>query len=237
AVRLNEIPTVSYADFYADVAEKLRLERYHVAHYFALMEQQSRLRFYCLLLDDQTAEVLITSFTMDYYAENALPSLTALHPQMHPFEREISERYGVCFGKMPWTKPLRYPFDRVDRTQTIDNYPFYAMAGGSLHEVNVGPIHAGIIEPGAFRFICNGENVLHLEIALGYQHRGVEALIAATDNRLRQMLLAESVAGDSSVTHATAFAEAIEKLTHRVEQLDTERSVALELERIAMGIA
>ena len=95
---------------------------------------------------------------------------------------------------------------RYDRRSSIENYPFYTMEGRSLHEVNVGPIHAGIIEPGAFRFICNGEQVLHLEIALGYQHRGVEAAFETTANRLRQMCLAESVAGDSAVAHATAFA-------------------------------
>ena len=78
--------------------------------------------------------------------------------------------------------------------------------------MNVGPIHAGIIEPGAFRFICNGEQVLHLEIALGYQHRGAEAEFAATENRLRQACLAETVAGDSAVAHASAFAAAVERL-------------------------
>ena len=92
----------------------------------------------------------------------------------------------------------------------MDNYPFYTMEGRSLHEVNVGPIHAGIIEPGAFRFICNGEQVLHLEIALGYQHRGVEHEFETTANRLRQMCLAEAVAGDSAVTHAATFASAVE---------------------------
>ncbi len=121
----------------------------------------------------------------------------------------------------------------------MDNYPFYTMEGRSLHEVNVGPIHAGIIEPGAFRFICNGEQVLHLEIALGYQHRGVEAAFETTANRLRQMCLAESVAGDSAVAHATAFARAVEKLTGREvpAALECERAVALELERMAMQIA
>ena len=107
--------------------------------------------------------------------------------------------------------------------------------------MNVGPIHAGIIEPGAFRFICNGERVLHLEIALGYQHRGVEHAFAATDNRLRQVLLAESIAGDSAVAHSTAFVETLEKLAvqprSRSYALECERAVALELERMAVQIA
>jgi len=238
SVLLEEIPEVSYADFYADLSEKLADPRYHLAHYFAL-PQGDRMVFYCLLLDDNSSQVMITSYALNYYDDTELPSLTALHPQVHPFGRDITERYGVRFGNMPWPKPLRFPFDRYDRNSSMDNFPFYKMEGKSLHEVNVGPIHAGIIEPGAFRFICSGEQVLHLEIALGYQHRGVEQAFVSTNNRLRQICLAEAIAGDSAIAHATAFAEAIEKLSgqDRPVQLDCERGVALELERMAMQIA
>ena len=59
---------------------------------------------------------------------------------------------------------------------TVADYPFFKIDSEELHEVGVGPIHAGIIEPGHFRFICNGEQILHLEIQLGYQHRGIEHL-------------------------------------------------------------
>ena len=203
-VPLNEIPTAGYAEFYEDLAERLADERYHIGHYFALPDGDV-LRAYCLLLDDTEHRVLVASYAIGYYDTPLLPSLTARHPQVHPFEREITERYGVRFADMPWNKPLRFPFDRYDRSSSIDNYPFYTIEGASLHEVNVGPIHAGIIEPGAFRFICNGEQVLHLEIALGYQHRGVERSMTADDNVLRQTLVAESVAGDSAVAHATAL--------------------------------
>ena len=121
----------------------------------------------------------------------------------------------------------------------MESYPFYTIEGEELHEVNVGPIHAGIIEPGAFRFICDGEQVLHLEIALGYQHRGVESEMVRNDNRLRQTLIAESIAGDTAVGHATAYAEIIEKLvgTNIGDDLKRERLVAIELERIAMHLA
>lgn len=238
SVRIADIPLLSYADFFAEVDTLLSDPARHVGHYFARPEGD-RMRFYCLLLDDGTGQVLIGSHAMEYYDEGTLPSLTARHAQMHPFEREIAERYGIRFDGQPWPKPLRFPFDRYDRRSTMDNYPFYAMTGGSLHEVNVGPIHAGIIEPGAFRFICNGEQVLHLEIALGYQHRGVEQAFTATGNRLRQACLAETVAGDSSVAHATAFAEAIGKLASAEcpAALACDRIVALELERMAMQIA
>ena len=238
AVALRDIPEVPYAEFYAELDTRLADPRYHVAHYFALPDGD-RMRFICLLLDDAEHRVLIASHTMDYYDEGVLPSLTARHPALHPFERDITERYGIRFDGMPWDKPLRFPADGYDRRSSIDNYPFYTMEGHSLHEVNVGPIHAGIIEPGAFRFICNGEQVLHLEIALGYQHRGVEAEFVRTENRLRQACLAESIAGDSAVAHATAFAAAVEKLTaaRLPEALEIERALALELERMASQTA
>lgn len=147
SVALNDIPEVSYAAFYEDLRVKLFDARYHAAHYFAL-PSGDRMRFFLLLLDDAERRVLITSHATDYYDETALPSLTALHPQMHPFERDISERYGIRFDGMPWPKPLRFPAGRYDRRCSIENYPFYTMEGRSLHEVNVGPIHAGVIEPG-----------------------------------------------------------------------------------------
>ena len=238
AITLTDIPEVEYAALYNDLKERLQEEKYHVAHYFATPEG-NRLKFYILLLDDEQHKVMISSFSMDYYEDVALPSLTALHPALHPFEREISELYNVEFDSIPWNKPLRFSFDRRNRNSTIDTYPFYTIEGDSLHEVNVGPIHAGIIEPGAFRFICNGENVLHLEIALGYQHRGVEKEFSSTNNRLRQTLLAESIAGDSAIAHTTTYANVVEKLLHLSpsENLIKERAVALELERMAMHIA
>ena len=238
AIPLKDIPEVEYAALYNDLAERLNQESVHVAHYFATPDGK-QLRFYIILLDDSNHSVMVASFVMGYYDDIALPSLTALHPALHPFEREIAELYNVEFDSMPWNKPLRFAFNRRNRNSTIDNYPFYTIEGESLHEVNVGPIHAGIIEPGAFRFICNGENVLHLEIALGYQHRGVEHEFSATDNRLRQTLLAESIAGDSAVSHATAYVTAVEKLCkfNTPENLNIERAVGLELERMAMHIA
>ena len=237
AIAISDIPVVEYVDLYNDLKERMKDVRYHIGHYFAT-EIESGLKFYLILLDDMSGEVYLTSFIPDYYAEG-LASLTAVHHQFHPFEREIHELYGVPFDNHPWLKPLRFPFDRRNRESTMDSYPFYTIEGEELHEVNVGPIHAGIIEPGAFRFICDGEQVLHLEIALGYQHRGVESEMVRNQNRLRQTLIAESVAGDTAVGHATAYAELLEKLTSVDigDDLRLERMVAIELERIAMHLA
>ena len=237
AVAISDIPVVEYVDLYNDLKERMKDARYHIGHYFAT-EIENGLKFYLILLDDMSGEVYLTSFIPDYYAEG-LASLTAVHQQFHPFEREIHELYGVPFDNHPWLKPLRFSFDRRDKESTMDSYPFYTIEGEELHEVNVGPIHAGIIEPGAFRFICDGEQVLHLEIALGYQHRGVESEMVRNQNRLRQTLIAESTAGDTAVGHATAYAELVEKLTNKNigDDLRLERLVAIELERIAMHLA
>lgn len=113
------------------------------------------------------------------------------------------------------------------------------LKGASAHEVAVGPVHAGVIEPGHFRFQCMGEDVYNLQIFLGYQHRGVEEAIVAADGFLaRQIALAETCAGDTSAAAATAFAELMERaFPARYRQPDKEaarlRNILLELERIA----
>ena len=113
------------------------------------------------------------------------------------------------------------------------------LKGAAAHEVAVGPVHAGVIEPGHFRFQCMGEDVYNLQIFLGYQHRGVEdAIVAADGNLPRQIALAETCAGDTSAAAATAFAELMElAFPDRFPAPDREalrlRAVMLELERIA----
>jgi Ni,Fe-hydrogenase III small subunit len=138
-------------------------------------------------------------------------------------------------------KPLRFESHRprADHiTATTAEFPgvtdFFAVRGNEVHEIGVGPVHAGIIEPGHFRFQCHGERVLHLEIALGYQHRGVERALVGGPNK-RTIHYMETLAGDTSVGHATAYCVAVEALagksiSSRAQQL---RGIALELERLA----
>ncbi len=111
---------------------------------------------------------------------------------------------------------------------------YYRVEGEEIHEVAVGPVHAGIIEPGHFRFQCHGEVVFHLEISLGYQHRGVErALIGGPDKRTIHYM--ETSAGDTSVGHATAYCQAVEALsnTKKTARAQSVRGITLELERLA----
>jgi len=159
-------------------------------------------------------------------ARGSLPSLAAECPALERFERALLERHGLLPAGHPWPRPVR----RVDEAGAT----FFAMSGDEVHEVAVGPVHAGIIEPGHFRFQCHGEHVFHLEIALGYQHRGVERLLAAGPDR-RTMALAESIAGDTAVGHALAAARAQEGLAgvEAPPRAAALRGVALELERLA----
>ena len=114
---------------------------------------------------------------------------------------------------------------------------FFQMAGDEVHEVAVGPVHAGIIEPGHFRFQCHGETVYHLEISLGYQHRGVERAVLAGPAK-RVIPYMETLAGDTTVGHAMAYCRAIEGLskTRVPARAQLIRGVAMELERVANHI-
>ena len=174
---------------------------------------------------------------------DAFPSMTPDCSQVHLFEREIAEQWGVKPEGHPWFKPVR--FHAPLRGRDAWNRPpgehpqcgvtdFYRVEGEEVHEVAVGPVHAGVIEPGHFRFQCHGEQVFHLEISLGYQHRGVEkALVGGPDKR--SIHYAETLAGDTTIGHATAYCQSLEALagaraTARGQAL---RAVALELERLA----
>ncbi|NOT02842.1 MAG: hydrogenase [Phycisphaerales bacterium] len=172
------------------------------------------------------------------------PSVTGRWPAAQAFEREIAEQYGVHPIGHPWLKPLRYhatddgspaPWGAFDPNKPIPgDYPFYRVDGDEVHEVAVGPVHAGIIEPGHFRFQCHGEEVLHLEIALGYQHRGAEPLLLHR-NATRSAIVAETLAGDASVGHALAYCTALESLAGAAVGVRAHaiRGIALELERLA----
>lgn len=162
-------------------------------------------------------------------------SLSVQYPQMHCFEREIHEQYGLALVNHPWLKPIRFEGRNLGR---MNDFPFYQLAGKEVHEVGVGPIHAGVIEPGHFRFMCYGETVHHLEIHLGYQHRGVESLLTKTSPRKLPPLI-ESIAGDTAVAYAVAYCRAWEALCDLPARPEVEvvRSIAVELERIAMHLA
>lgn len=172
------------------------------------------------------------------------PALTSECVQANWFEREIAEQWGVRPEGHPWLKPVRFHRsyragrDAWSRGADAAILPcvtdFYRVEGEEVHEVAVGPVHAGIIEPGHFRFQCHGENVMHLEISLGYQHRGIERALMGGPGK-RTMHFMETLAGDTSAGHALAYCQIVEALTgtkapYHAQEL---RGIALELERLA----
>lgn len=234
SVAIDAIPVLSYEEFYSEVLQEASSVNVHCVSYFGY-PAGSGIHLICCLADDADATIKLLSWKCPK-AGASVDSLTEKIHSFHIFEREIHENFGIEFKKHPWMKPLRYAWNRHSQSKIIADYPFFEIDSEELHEVGVGPIHAGIIEPGHFRFLCNGERILHLEIQLGFQHRGVEHLFL-TKNKLNQRIaLSESIAGDTSIGHASAFSWLWETLCNSEtnEILSWQRSVSMEIERIAI---
>lgn len=235
AVGLEKIPVLDYDRFSKLILSWIKSsDSFHCVNYFGVPREQG-IELFCLVANDQNSTIRIVSCRV-YKPFLPVASMSNEYPGFTVFERELHENYGIPFAGHPWLKPLRYAFDRDNHDQNPGNYPFFHIESEELHEVAVGPIHAGIIEPGHFRFICNGEQIIHLEIQLGYQHRGVEQLFLTKNKLNERITLSESIAGDTATGHASAFACLWEAL-HDIETPESfrfERSLALELERIAM---
>jgi Ni,Fe-hydrogenase III large subunit len=197
-------------------------------------------RVFLVTADDAAGALRVVAFDVQR-AAGAYASLTRDWTEAHMFEREIAEQFGVVADGHPWLKPVRgepplagpdlFAPDPGAKTR-LDAYPFLRAESEEMHEVGVGPVHAGIIEPGHFRFLCHGETVFHLEISLGYQHRGVERRLLAGPDR-RSLVTMESIAGDTVIGHGYAYCRAVEGLsaTTTTARAAAIRCVALELER------
>lgn len=219
-VNLNEIPEFKIGQ----LRENIIQEKKRPVAFFNKDWGNGKTKLFVVLADDEAGELLVSSalFEAD---EKSYESITKDVPSFHIFEREFYEQTGIEPLCHPWLKPVR------DHKK---EYKFFEMEGEEVHQVAVGPIHAGVIEPGHFRFMCNGEMVYHLEIMLGYQNRGVEDLMLK--NPTNQ--LAESITGDSVVAHNLAYTKVMEtlkdvKVTTRASLI---RTLALEMERAAIHI-
>ncbi|HNX38592.1 MAG TPA: NADH-quinone oxidoreductase subunit C [Candidatus Cloacimonadota bacterium] len=230
---LSDIPRLTMADFRHELIS-LIAGGSRVASFFGVPVSDD-LVIYTVLAHDSLGSLEILSTT----ARGEYPALTPDIPQLHWFERELHEEWGVTPQGHPWLKPIRFhsPYngsvysDAVIRPGVTD---YFQVEGDEVHEVAVGPVHAGIIEPGHFRFQCVGETVLHLEIELGYQHRGIERALCRGASK-RNVHYAETMAGDTSIGHASAYAMNLEALSGSVAGTRSQliRAIALELERIA----
>src|SRR5260221_365545 len=171
---------------------------------------------------DSSHELRVLSFACE---ANRFPSIGRLHPPAIRLERAMRDLAGLEAEGLPDTRPwLRHG----------GPYPFLPAEGESLHQIPVGPVHAGIIEPGHFRFTANGETVVRPEERLGHVHKGIDALMAGASLE-RAASLAGRVSGDSTVAYALAFAQAVEvalgaQIPPRAAWL---RALAAELERLA----
>jgi Ni,Fe-hydrogenase III large subunit len=234
----GDVPILPVDEFQQIVADTIAAGA-RVSSYSGRTDGQ-RTRVTAVLADDAQGRLGVLSCRVGA----SWPSLAAECPSIQAFEREIFEQFGVRPEGHPWLKPLRFeppiapgvdPWGRVARPTTIPgDYPFFRVEGEEVHEVAVGPVHAGVIEPGHFRFQCHGEHVFTLEIVLGYQHRGVEPLLVGGPDR-RTVTLLESVAGDTAVGNAITHANAVEALSgfQIPARASVLRGVALELERLA----
>lgn len=234
SVPVATIPEMDYKEFLdQNTSLVVNHPEKHCVLYFGYRVQNA-IRLICCIADDADHSILVSACQVD--EGSSVSSFTARVLAFEKFEREIHENFGIDYTDHPWLKPVRYSENRADRSQTIQNYPFYSIHSEELHEVGVGPVHAGIIEPGHFRFICNGEQILHLEIQLGYQHRGIEQLFLDRKKLIQRTVLAESIAGDSVVGHTTAFAFLMESLSGLKPDRGIlfSRTLAQELERIAI---
>jgi Ni,Fe-hydrogenase III large subunit len=234
----SAVPELVWKDFEARMRQHLG-QGLRVCSYFCVAPPKaSKATLLAILADDLNGQLLVARTRVG----TSFPSLAADFPQLQLFEREIAEQYGLKPEGHPWLKPVRFapalggPGTGKGRSKTprIGAMEFYRVEGEEVHEVAVGPVHAGVIEPGHFRFQCHGEEVLNLEISLGYQHRGVEqALLHGPDKRSPH--LAETLAGDSSVGHAWAYSAVVEALAgiEAPARGQALAALALELERLA----
>ena len=226
AVPLRSIPALDISTFRNELISATARNGQRIAALFGQRLSPERARLYALLADDNKhlLRPLLSEVEATYHA------LTPDCTQAHLFEREIFEQVGVHPEGHPWLKPLRLGHTPEGGRP----HPFFSMAGEEVHEVAVGPVHAGVIEPGHFRFQCHGEVVDHLEIHLGYQHRGAEEALAGGPHR-RTMVQMETIAGDTTIAYATAYCQVMEALgaVQAPPRAQALRAIALELERLA----
>ena len=216
-INLLDIPTIDFEILRAHlVATNLRVVAFFGADW------GSDVKLFVALADDEKGEILLSSALINKSIKE-YESITK--DNHHMFEREFYEQFGIKPLNHPWLKPVR---------KNQDDYEFFEMEGEEVHQVAVGPIHAGVIEPGHFRFMCQGEKVYNLEIMLGYQHRGCEDLLVKKPSNQ----LSESICGDSLIAYNMAYSQIMEQLsgTEITTKAKLIRRIALEMERIAIHI-
>ncbi len=239
---LKDVPWLLPSRFREWLVHGVRSKGRRVAAYFGSADEAiADVALTAVLADDANGRLFVARTASDGTTfESVVPEVA----EAHLFEREIAEQYGVRFEGHPWLKPVRFhhsyreghdAWARAANTEILPGVAdFFRVEGDEVHEVAVGPVHAGVIEPGHFRFQCHGEQVFHLEIALGYQHRGIERALMGGPTK-RTMPYMETAAGDTTIGHAMAYGQVVEALSRAVVSAHAHavRGIALELERLA----
>jgi len=235
----KEIPVLDFNLFRKELLN-FAADGGYIVQFFGFMEEDALKALAVLRKADQL-------YAVSCALPDEYPSLTSENGKFHLFEREIAEQFGARPLHHPWLKPVRYHVNQRGVEDVFGNnysedipgnYEYFRVEGEQIHEVGVGPVHAGIIEPGHFRFQCIGEIVLHLEIQLGYQHRGVEKLLTSFPFK-RLPVVVEGIAGDTAMANSISYAQAIEALSLCHDPDNTARTLrtaALELERLACHV-
>jgi Ni,Fe-hydrogenase III large subunit len=234
AIPLADVPVLELEAFQARIAAAVEQERRVVSLFATPGAGGAPARLWVVLADDARGSLAIGASDV----RGDFPALTPRCPQVHMFERELAEQTGLRPLGHPWLKPVRFapplagaPPATPPRIGTVD---WYRVDGDEIHEVAVGPVHAGVIEPGHFRFQCHGEHVFHLELSLGYQHRGVEEALLGGPRPLALHQVA-TAAGDTTIGHSLAYCQNLEALAGAPPPAHAlfVRALALELERLA----
>ena len=222
-----DIPFLDEADF-QEIVGSLISQGGRISSFFADIEADYGPRLFIIISDDEKGGITPLSMKVD---GGRFESMTCRYEQFHLFEREIHEQSEIVPTGHPWLKPVRFPDGNPGLTD------FFRLEGDETHQVAVGPVHAGIIEPGHFRFQCHGETVHHLETSHGYQHRGIEEKLIGGPFKDTIHIMGV-IAGDSTAAHTAAYAQVVESLSSEEISLRSEavRAVALELERCANHI-
>lgn len=239
SIPLADIPVVGAEEFLQSILDQVE-RGWRIVSYFGI-PSPAAIELFCVLADTGEGRLAITRTE----ANGAdFPSIAGLCTQAQLFEREIAEQCGLIFTGHPWFKPVRFHRSfttgrdawgrSADRPILPGVMDYFQVAGDEVHEVAVGPVHAGIIEPGHFRFQCHGEEVFHLEISLGFQHRGIEAATIGGPSP-RTLQLMETAAGDTTIGHGQAYCMLREALggIKPPPRAEVIRGIALELERLA----
>lgn len=247
AAPLQDVPVLPVNAFRETILERVNRQQRRVCAFFAMPATPPAtgaggqgLELIAVLAHDDAHTCELARTTV----RGAFASLTPQCPAFAWFERELAEQYGLVITGHPWLKPIRFQPPMPDgadrdpaatRTITVGETGYFTLAGEAAHEVAVGPVHAGVIEPGHFRFQCLGEDVFSLEISLGYQHRGIEKMLLGGPDRRTLPLLA-TASGNASIASTTAYAQLYESLAPALRPGPDAlllRGIAAELERLA----